>query len=838
MADDERGSVPTLPPTQLDRAVLLDRLDGITRRPLTLVTGPLGSGKTSLVARWCRERYEGPVNWIDASEGSVAELAAEAGGRGGVVVVDGVRSAADAVAVAELSRRRSAGAAPTSFVLLTRLRLTAELAAWRLDHRFDELGDGDLRLTPTEFATLVERHTGDRVAYPVAAAVTQQTEGWLAAAVLIAITWERGTDPSNHRNQLRRGYEAAEALAVTATLDGAADHVGEALQAGSPLPELQGDLLDGLTGRTDGRATLRTLERSGALLARRSSHPDLVRLHPLARAGFADAASLDEGQRRSALEAGVSWFSGHHHPILAAVCLGELGQWEAAGEVALDHLQDLERQGRILELAAALGDFPISLVQHNFRLVYLATWMLYTRSDIGGGLALLAAVEPELRPEQRMMVEFMRSLTAALVEDPRPSLEAAERALALCDQLPEDTRFEDLIGATRVEHWRALCRGIGLLAGTYLGAWDRTAAFDLPLDPAVAIDLRPGSASATRARRAIHAAYSGRLSVAEQEWTALRAALPAGDVHADQQSVQGYVAMAEVHRLRGAWDRVPSLLDDAEDRSVVTPVSNVQHSVAAARAQLHLDLHRPELASDVLERARLSAVHGPPAHVAGLLAAAEGLARCACGDAPGAWRGLIAATRTSAVANALVLVALHRGDLPAAAGVLETWPEDPTLRAQLGQLLARAAIAERRGDRRDSLTHLRHALAVAAPEGLLQPVLEYGVHLLGPLWHLAQNAVEPGVASLAQAAADRLRATGSAHPPLTARERVVLHHLATGAPLPTIARQLTVSINTVKSQVRSIYKKLDAPNRDAAVAIWRDLQDGSGADEPGPGRRS
>ena len=106
----------------------------------------------------------------------------------------------------------------------------------------------------------------------------------------------------------------------------------------------------------------------------------------------------------------------------------------------------------------------------------------------------------------------------------------------------------------------------------------------------------------------------------------------------------------------------------------------------------------------------------------------------------------------------------------------------------------------------------------------MQPVLQMGVHLLGPLWHLAQSSVDPGVAGLAEQAATLLRTTGRAHPPLTARERLVLHHLETGATLPSIAEQLTVSVNTVKSQVKSIYRKLAASNRDEALTTWRLIQ--------------
>ena len=57
----------------------------------------------------------------------------------------------------------------------------------------------------------------------------------------------------------------------------------------------------------------------------------------------------------------------------------------------------------------------------------------------------------------------------------------------------------------------------------------------------------------------------------------------------------------------------------------------------------------------------------------------------------------------------------------------------------------------------------------------------------------------------------------AARPRLSSREQVVLHALTTGAPLPEIAAELRVSPNTLKTQLRSIYRKLDAANRTEAL---------------------
>ena len=54
--------------------------------------------------------------------------------------------------------------------------------------------------------------------------------------------------------------------------------------------------------------------------------------------------------------------------------------------------------------------------------------------------------------------------------------------------------------------------------------------------------------------------------------------------------------------------------------------------------------------------------------------------------------------------------------------------------------------------------------------------------------------------------------------PLTKRELVVLGNLSEGVTLEEIAAKLFVTRNTVKSQVRSLYRKLGVSTRADAVA--------------------
>ncbi|GCE07331.1 LuxR C-terminal-related transcriptional regulator [Dictyobacter aurantiacus] len=59
--------------------------------------------------------------------------------------------------------------------------------------------------------------------------------------------------------------------------------------------------------------------------------------------------------------------------------------------------------------------------------------------------------------------------------------------------------------------------------------------------------------------------------------------------------------------------------------------------------------------------------------------------------------------------------------------------------------------------------------------------------------------------------------------PLSKQEQKVLRLLISGRSNPEIARELIVSVNTVRTQIQSIYRKLQVNNRQAASAVAREL---------------
>jgi LuxR family maltose regulon positive regulatory protein len=129
--------------------------------------------------------------------------------------------------------------------------------------------------------------------------------------------------------------------------------------------------------------------------------------------------------------------------------------------------------------------------------------------------------------------------------------------------------------------------------------------------------------------------------------------------------------------------------------------------------------------------------------------------------------------------------------------------------------------AERSGDAAGAATYFQRALATAAVTGVRQA---FGLIPTGELLALVDR-VQPGAEPTISKLCTDLAAGRShrRHGVLSERERYVLGQLAGDATVAEIAVTLFVSPNTVKTQIRMIYRKLGVASRAAAVAEGRRL---------------
>jgi LuxR family maltose regulon positive regulatory protein len=178
----------------------------------------------------------------------------------------------------------------------------------------------------------------------------------------------------------------------------------------------------------------------------------------------------------------------------------------------------------------------------------------------------------------------------------------------------------------------------------------------------------------------------------------------------------------------------------------------------------------------------------------------------------------------------LVRMLIAQGEAPAALHLLEYWLADAqtwertrsTLEIQV--LTALAHFAHK--DPPNARQTLREALTVAQVEGYQRLFLDEGEALLPILQAILLDGLEEPLLTYVRslvavlAGGGKVKQITSPHlsfapltEPLSPQERRVLRLLASGRSNPEIAQELIVSVNTVKTQVQSIYRKLNVKNR-------------------------
>lgn len=142
----------------------------------------------------------------------------------------------------------------------------------------------------------------------------------------------------------------------------------------------------------------------------------------------------------------------------------------------------------------------------------------------------------------------------------------------------------------------------------------------------------------------------------------------------------------------------------------------------------------------------------------------------------------------------------------------------------------------RQGAQANARQQLRELLAAARSSGYLRLFLDEGEELADLLRRLLPHLHEKALSAYAQrilhafageSISPDQQPTPPAHlllEPLSQQEQKVLRLLAAGNSNPSIARALVVSVNTVRTQVQSIYRKLNVNNRVEASAVARQLE--------------
>lgn len=120
-----------------------------------------------------------------------------------------------------------------------------------------------------------------------------------------------------------------------------------------------------------------------------------------------------------------------------------------------------------------------------------------------------------------------------------------------------------------------------------------------------------------------------------------------------------------------------------------------------------------------------------------------------------------------------------------------------------------------------ALKEIKKALEIGALVGAKETFLRQASRMGTLIIKAASESPTVYLEDLASAIAERIKGAGEnkweISASLTKREVEVLRHLSTDRPISEIARNLHISINTMKTHLKNLYRKLEVENRNEAV---------------------
>ena len=847
--------------------------------PLTVVSGPPGAGKTMAIALWAAASYPGRLAWISLDgydnqprafwshvaaalrlTGLEIPRVPAATGRGTgidhvflqrlasalaaqdppvVMVLDDLHLLAEPATLDGLDYVLKNARAGLRLLVSSRMDPLLPLHRYRLSGELTEIRADDLAFSIPESSLLLAHHG---ISLPTAAMerLTGRTEGWAAGLRLAALSLDGHPDPEQFIKELDAEESAITGYLVNEVLNAQSSSVRDLLLRTSILDCVSADLADELTDDQQAPDTLAALARANAFV--QPLGHGWYRYHSLFAAVLrlklrSECPARVPGLHRRA----ARWHQRNGRLTDAVRHAAACGDWTFAAGIVIDELaigqliDPRDDQPLAVTFRGMLPD-PAS-VQPGQLLVTAAMELSDAAGDLGS--ASLAAAQSIL---ERLPAgeQIPARLSGALIQlaqsrrtgDLDAAAAAAARAQALLDELPEGLRARHpgiraqiLSGRGAVELWTdRVDEAVGAFRAGVAAA--RTA------------DSRYERADCL-GYLALVAVLRGRLSHAvELIGQAGEATESIGGGLARQLPVAATVALASVYTERNEVQRAHGQLKLADATLRVSPDRLISAVACLTAAQRSLAGGHATAVVDMVRGARQGWT--PPGWLELRLALLESRACAASGDIQGAVAAAAGVGRWSApdAAVALACAWLAAGDHQAARRALDAAAEvsgDTASQASLAGWLADAWLSYATGDSARGRRSFEHALRLGKPEQLrlpfaldrswIRPVLRRDPDLANSYREL----LEPELAeSAAGAGSSRPGVAGQAAPliiePLSMREREVLDHLSGMLSTAEIATEMYISVNTVKTHLRSIYRKLSAAHRGEAVRRARQLE--------------
>ena len=867
-------TAPRLPGWMVARPRLDHRIAEGAGGPLTVVTGPPGAGKTTALASWAAASMT-PVRvaWVtlddyDNQPGSFWSHVVKALRQVGVPLEEALPALPHTRASGRAFLPRLASALATldpplvlvldDLHLLTAPKPLAELAyvlryarpglrlvaAARIDPHFPlhrhrlageltEIRAADLAFTVPEANLLMAQHG---LTLPAGAVnlITERVGGWAAGLRLAALSLDGHPDPELFIKNLAAEDNALTSYLVDEVLDALPPAQRELMLRTSILDRVSADLAWELTGDEQAGSTLGALARSGAFI--QPLGHGWYRYHPLLAEVLRLKLRLESPDRTPGLHRqAASWYQ-RNGPLEEAVAhAAAVNDWQLGARIVADELavgELLKPRGsspvadtlRRIPVPGALSDGP---TQPSSLLAAAALELGDGRDKEAGRLLAAAGECLDRLPAgheipSRLAAAMLRLAAARRCGDLDAARTAAAQAQTLFEQLPPSLRGchpeaqgQVLSGRGAVEFWSG---DPGPAAVAFAGA-------------AAAFPENSCERAACDGQLALIEALRGRLGRAAD--LAAAAINPPGDSQARQPGPSAAVALALVHLERNELDASRDRLKQA-DAALRTDPDRLTSAVAClVAARGALARANGAAAADLIQRGRDS--WAPPPWLDHLLTMAEAQASTAAGDIQAAFdaarRAGAGSGLDAAVARARAFLAA--GNLHAARQALPAGADAPTGETadRLEAYLTDALISYRSHDPALGRRSLERALRLAEPERRRLPLamnqswIQPALHYCPALARVYRGLLKSGTGrrEIPVRPANGSRLDPVIVEQLSKREREVLCFASSMLSTEEIAASMYLSVNTVKTHFKSIFRKLGATRRGEAVRRAKEL---------------
>lgn len=739
-------------------------------------------------------------------------------------------------------------------VLLTREDPALPLARLRANNQLTELRIGDLRFSHTDASRFLREVIGLSLSQDDITTLNDKTEGWVVGLQLAGLSMRDRDNPSEFIDTLSGSHRHIVSYLLEEVLSQQPEGIQQFLLQTSILDRLNGDLCNAVTERDDGHRLLEQILSANLFLLSLDDEQRWYRYHHLFSDLLRDLHIKRYGDSTAELHRrAAQWYAetGMAHEAIQHALAAK--DYALAVRLIEDHAMDTIMQWRFKTVESWIEELPPEWISQSPPTIFAFVWAHLIRSEfaqISPYLQRLQAMfsdgevrDPALRAEWLVLQAELLSAQG----QPAQSLELVQQAL---EMVPKQ--------ASHVQGQAFLC-----LATAYeqMDDYDRAVEVYQMFIQHERAAGRLVSEISGMAGLAVMVLYHGQLHLAFQ--TALQALDRIERAGLSLPIISGvYGELGEVHyqwhQLEEArkylsrsvqFSKLSGLSDaDIYYQVFLSRLCEMEGDINAAASHIQSAIDRMETDAPARVREELIAQKVRVDLAQDNLASAEtvlkahGFVRQGNFDVPdldpdqkitpqagrlyfGALRVLLyrgqhepsSLPHGIELANSLIAEMFRRGYIPL---VVETL----LLRAQMVAMLENAPA---------SLEDYVRALELAEPEGFISLFLEAGSPAAEALATLLETnrlgTVNPDYVKRILAAFAERRSSGARTQEsadrqtpaqaegLTERERDVLHLIAEGLTYNEIASRLFVSLNTVRSHIKTIYSKLEVNNRTRAI---------------------